>query len=81
MNNELRILRITEVAKKLSIGKSTIYDWLNPKSPRYDPNFPKPIKLSAKTIGWLSTMVDEWIENKQREQHPMDIEDLLPEIA
>lgn len=58
---ELRILRIKDVADKLSIGKSTLYDWLNIKSTRYDPSFPKPIKLSTKSIGWLSTEIDAWL--------------------
>lgn len=62
--SKLRILRIKAVADKLSIGKSTIYDWLNIKSARYDPSFPKTIKLSAKSIGWLSTEVDAWLLTK-----------------
>lgn len=61
---ELRVLRILQIAEKLSIGKSTIYDWLNPKSPRYDETFPKPFKLSAKSIGWLSSEVDAWLLNR-----------------
>ncbi|WP_277619419.1 hypothetical protein [Aeromonas hydrophila] len=24
------------------MSRSTFYDWLNPKSPRYDPTFPRP---------------------------------------
>ena len=58
---EQRILRIKAVATKLGIGKSTVYDWLDVKSPRYDASFPKPIKLSVKSIGWLSTAVDAWL--------------------
>lgn len=64
LNVQLRVLRIKEVASKLSIGVSTIYDWINPKSPRYDDTFPVPIKLSKTSIGWLSTEVDEWLLNK-----------------
>lgn len=60
-STELRVLRIKDVAKKLSIGKSTIYDWLNLKSPRYDATFPKPFKLGGKAIGWLSSEVDAWL--------------------
>lgn len=66
--SELRIIRINELAKKLAIGKSTIYDWLNPKSPRYDETFPKPIKLGASSVGWLSNLVDEWLISKYAEQ-------------
>lgn len=66
--SDLRIIRINELSQKLSIGKSTIYDWLNPKSPRYDETFPKPIKLGASSIGWLSNLVDEWLISKYAEQ-------------
>ncbi|AZS49766.1 AlpA family transcriptional regulator [Entomomonas moraniae] len=61
---ELMVLRIQQVAEKLSIGKSTIYDWLNLKSPRYDETFPKPFKLGGKAIGWLSSEVDAWLLNR-----------------
>ncbi|AWM80572.1 hypothetical protein DKL61_09520 [Gammaproteobacteria bacterium ESL0073] len=61
---KLRVLRIQQVAEKLSIGKSTIYDWLNVKSPRYDESFPKPFKLGGKAIGWLSSEVDAWLLNR-----------------
>lgn len=64
ISTELRVLRIQQVAEKLSIGKSTIYDWLSPKSPRYDESFPKPFKLGGKAIGWLSSEVDAWLLNR-----------------
>ncbi|AWM79337.1 hypothetical protein DKL61_02610 [Gammaproteobacteria bacterium ESL0073] len=63
-STELRVLRIQQVAEKLSIGKSTIYDWLKPNSPRYDETFPKPFKLGGKAIGWLSSEVDAWLLNR-----------------
>ena len=78
---ELRILRIKEVATKLAISKSTIYDWINPKSPRYDPSFPKPIKLGGNSIGWFSTMIDEWLTNKYLEQHAESLDDVLQQSA
>ena len=70
---ELKVLRIQQVAEKLSIGKSTIYDWLNPKSPRYDESFPKPFKLGGKAIGWLSSEVDAWLLNRVALTRVMDL--------
>lgn len=77
MAKELRILRIADLAEKLSIGESTIYDWLSPKSPRHNPDFPKPIRLGASSIGWLSTVVDQWLMNQYLEQHNQDITELV----
>ncbi|MCV0498767.1 AlpA family phage regulatory protein [Escherichia coli] len=59
--NNLKILRISAVTKKLGIARSTIYDWLNVKSPRHDPAFPKPYRLGKQSIGWRESELDEWI--------------------
>lgn len=65
--SELRVLRIKDVTEKLAIGKSTLYDWLKPTSPRYDAQFPKPIKLSSKSIGWLSSEIDNWLRERVKQ--------------
>jgi prophage regulatory protein len=56
-----QILRCTAVTQKLGIAKSTLYDWLNPKSPRYDVSFPKPFKIGLASVGWLEAEIDAWI--------------------
>lgn len=35
------MLQLPTVIERIGIGRSTIYDWINPASPRYDPTFPK----------------------------------------
>lgn len=32
-----------------------------------DGQFPKPVKLSARSVGWIASEVDEWIESRIRE--------------
>lgn len=64
---EWSILRAKALALKLSIGIPTLYDWLNPKSPRFDDSFPRPIKLGRSSVGWLSTEIDDWLLNKAEE--------------
>jgi len=49
------------VAAKLGIARSTIYDWLNPKSNRYDATFPKQRRLGQQSVGWLETELDQWL--------------------
>lgn len=56
----VKILRMRAVAAKLGIARSTIYDWLNAKSPRHDPAFPKPYPLGRQSVGWLESELDEW---------------------
>lgn len=56
-----RILRLKDVMKKMGISRSTIYDWLNPRSPRYDETFPKQRRLGRQSVGWLESDLDLWI--------------------
>lgn len=59
-----RVLRLKHVQGRVGLGRSTIYDRMNPKSPRYDGTFPKPIKLGITAIGWIEAEVDAWIKSR-----------------
>ncbi|KAF1366676.1 prophage regulatory protein [Yokenella regensburgei] len=61
----VKILRIREVVNKLGIARSTIYDWINPKSPRYDATFPRQRRLGMPSVGWLETELDAWLLDRQ----------------
>lgn len=63
MNNTIKVLRIKDLMKKIGMARSTIYDRINPMSPRYDSSFPKPIKLGLSAVGWLEHEIDVWLEN------------------
>ncbi|MDI5921158.1 AlpA family transcriptional regulator [Halomonas sp. LR5S13] len=55
------MLRVRDVVAKIGLSRSTIYNKLDPKSKAYDPLFPKPVKLSTRSVGWLQSEVDEWL--------------------
>ena len=57
----VKILRMRAVVAKLGIARSTIYDWLNPKSPRYDATFPKQRRLGQQSVGWMEAELDQWL--------------------
>lgn len=62
-----RIIRRKRVQDKTGISCSGIYARLkpNPKRPKdYDPSFPKPISLGAKSVGWVEDEVDAWIDKQ-----------------
>jgi prophage regulatory protein len=60
----LRVLRVKDVTQKIGISRSTLYDWMNPKSPRYDATFPKHFKIGRHCIGWLEHQLDAWVIQK-----------------
>ncbi len=61
-----KLLRKPKALEKLGIANATAYDWLNPKSPRYDPTFPRPIKIGAAAVAWLESEIDDWIAAKMK---------------
>ena len=61
----LIILRRKQVESRTGLSRSTIYSKLrlNPKRPGdYDPTFPKPISLGAKSVGWIASEVEAWLQ-------------------
>ena len=62
---DMRIVRMKELTQILGISRSTIYDKLNPKSRRYDPRFPKPLRLGSigttNAVGWPRYSIQDWL--------------------
>jgi prophage regulatory protein len=56
-----KILRLSELKKKIGLSRSTIYDRMDEMSPRYDRYFPVPINLGGSAVGWRLSEVEEWI--------------------
>lgn len=55
-----RILRLPEVMNYTGLARSTIYLRIS------EDNFPKPIPLGGKAVGWLVREIDEWIERQMK---------------
>ena len=65
----LRIIRPREVRAKIGLSASAIDRRLDPESPQYDPEFPKPIPLSSSRrsgapIGFIEHEVDHWLRQQ-----------------
>lgn len=59
----VRMLKLRDVISKCQISRSTIYDKLDQKSKRHDPNFPKPRKLGMNSVAWVEHEVERWLQN------------------
>ena len=63
----IRILRLPEVIKKTGVSRSGIYGKLshNPSKPTlHDPTFPKPVQLGPRSMGFIESEVDGWLEQR-----------------
>ena len=58
-----QMIKRIDVEKMTGLSRSTIYDRINPKSKRYDPDFPKPVKFGHLTR-WRLSEVQSWIQSK-----------------
>jgi prophage regulatory protein len=54
------ILRRRQVERRCGLSRSAIYQKVA------DGTFPKPIRLSTHSMGWLAHEVDAWIEQRIR---------------
>lgn len=61
-----RIIRRKKLEERTGLSCSTIYARINPKSPTYDPSFPRPIDLGRgmknPPVGWVESEVDTWLQ-------------------
>ena len=53
-----RILKLPTVISRTGLGRSTIYA----KVAKHE--FPSPIQLSERSVGWLEADIEAWIEQR-----------------
>lgn len=58
VNKEEKILRLSELQKRVPLSRSRIYALAS------DGRFPQPIKLGERASGWIEREVEEWLERK-----------------
>jgi prophage regulatory protein len=57
--SEQRLLRRAEVVKMTGLGRSSIYRLMAAGS------FPRPVRLSQRSVAWRSTDLSKWINSRQ----------------
>ena len=53
-----RVLRRKEVVSMVGLGTTKIYELIS------EGRFPKPIKLSVRSVGWLESEIQAWIKEQ-----------------
>lgn len=69
----LRVLRRCEVEAITGLSRSSIYSKLkeNDKRPNdYDPDFPRPVRLGLRAVGWLESDIQQWLRARVLQSHP-----------
>ena len=60
----LKIIRRKQVEARTGLSRSSIYAKMrpNPKRPAdYDPTFPKPVSVGARSVGWIEAEIITWL--------------------
>lgn len=64
MSTPNRIIDLPEVIERTSHKRSSIYSMVA------NNEFPKPIKLSARRVGWVESEVNDWIQSRIAASRP-----------
>lgn len=59
-NPRRRVLRRPEVEDRTGLARSTIYKLIGLGE------FPEPIKLGTRSVGWVEGEIESWIESRRR---------------
>ncbi|MBO7882019.1 helix-turn-helix transcriptional regulator [Burkholderia pseudomallei] len=59
LDKALRILRMKQLIERTNLSRATLYVLM-----ASDPTFPRKIKLTARSIGFLESEVDAWIASR-----------------
>ena len=56
-----KFIRLPELRLITGVSTSTIYSW----NSQPDSDFPKPVRLGPKAVGWRSEDVQKWMESRE----------------
>lgn len=59
-----RVVKLSFIMEDKSMSKSTVYRAIE------NDGFPKPIKLSGRSVGWFLDEVEDWFANRPRGINP-----------
>lgn len=74
----MKILRIPQVCQMLTISRSTLYNWITPSSPFYLADFPKRVRLTPGTTGWLEDEIIDFVQRKKMVAHGFNSHEFRP---
>lgn len=70
MQPKSNIVRQNLTPAFLGISKAATFELQNPRSPRYDPSFPKKIALGARSRGFFEHELLAWLDSRRVNTQP-----------
>jgi prophage regulatory protein len=64
-----KIIKISALCTVTAKSRSSCYDAMNPSSKRYDPTFPRQLKIGSRAVGWLESEVVEWVDSQSAKRN------------
>jgi prophage regulatory protein len=58
----IRFIRRQEVERRTGKGRSTIYASLQHSNKRFDPSFPRPVRIGPGSVAWVESEIEDWIK-------------------
>ncbi len=62
--HEPAILRRPQVEQRTGLSRSTLYQYIK------DGDFPKPVRLGLRAVGWLESDISDWIAARVKGARP-----------
>lgn len=59
-----QLMTIKDVMAVTSLSRPSIYEMMDEYSNRYDPTFPKQVKISQNRVVWVASELLAWINQK-----------------
>ena len=53
-----KILRLPDVLQRCGLSRSSLYSQVA------EGEFPKPVKISTRSVGWVESDLDDWIQDR-----------------
>ena len=64
IQHEPAILRRPQVEQRTGLSRSTLYQYIK------DGDFPKPVRLGLRAVGWLESDISDWIAARVKGPRP-----------
>lgn len=59
------ILRRPAVQAATGLSRSSIYAMMDPTGQYYDADFPRPVRLGKRAVGWSESSIQEWLAQRE----------------